>query len=193
MSYLDSIPGPLDLQSGCLPLDHHHTHHRHLFIYLFIFQLFFFFFLFFFLWKKRCLTWIRTRDLLISSLFLILGPKGIYFGHSILVGRGSVSLHKKMSSSAQETEFFPGKREDRRDLAWLRCSMRFDCASCVLDSVAVKGTMGVLLSDSTFFLIKNKYRNWEDQVLSRCSQRRSAMLSPLRCLQGLFNGKMAFY
>ena len=25
----DSNPGPLDLQSGCLPLDHHHTHHHH--------------------------------------------------------------------------------------------------------------------------------------------------------------------
>ena len=61
MSYLDSNPGPLDLQSGGLPLDHHHTHHRHLFIYLFIFQLFFFFFFLF--GKKRCLTWIRTRDL----------------------------------------------------------------------------------------------------------------------------------
>ena len=154
---------------------------------------FFFFFLFFFSLEKKVSYLDSNPGPLDLQSFLILGPKGIYFGHSILVGRGSVSLHKKMSSSAQETEFFPGKREDRRDLAWLRCSMRFDCASCVLDSVAVKGTMGVLLSDSTFFLIKNKYRNWEDQVLSRCSQRRSAMLSPLRCLQGLFNGKMAFY
>ena len=51
----DSNPGPLDLQSGHLPLDHHHTHHRHLLIHLFIFQLFFFFFSFYSL-EKRCLT-----------------------------------------------------------------------------------------------------------------------------------------
>ena len=49
----DSNPGPLNLQSGCLPLSHHPTHHRHLFIHLFIFQLFFFFFFF---GKKRRLT-----------------------------------------------------------------------------------------------------------------------------------------
>ena len=40
----DSNPGPLDLQSGCLLLDHHHTHHHH--NLKAVFKLIFFFFFF---------------------------------------------------------------------------------------------------------------------------------------------------
>ena len=70
VSHRDSNPGPLGLQSGCLPLDHHRTHHHHLFIYLFIFQLFFFFFFFFF----GVLPGIRTRDLGFHTSAVYIAP-----------------------------------------------------------------------------------------------------------------------